>query len=286
VTRPTIAICICTRNRPRELRRALASVPRSAIPVDQIVVADDSTEESTAKLVGSHSAAELVQGPRRGLGANRNAAIGSLRTSHVLFLDDDAELDPAFLTNALNCLGTGAADGAIVTGRETKEAVAVAPHDLTFLGFQRRPYAPGETLRTLVINSTLFPTTLFDRIRFDPQLVYGYEETDIAARAVANGYRIRFCPNAVNHHHPSQAGRDRNEMYVDASRLYSTWKRYDRVEGRRLKSLLYLIVGSAHHLGASARRHGVQGVPGAARSIVLACGFIRNLLRNPTLDRC
>ncbi len=75
----------------------------------------------------------------------------------------------------------------------------VRAHDQSFLGFQSVPYRPGARPRTIVMNSTLAPRALFQRgASFDENLVYGYDEVDLASQAVALGFDIVQCDDAVN----------------------------------------------------------------------------------------
>lgn len=244
-----ISVCICTRNRPEDVRRALRSVLRSETPAYQIVVADDSTNDMTRNLIAAEFPdITYVEGPRKGLGANRNAALHHVRGSHFLFIDDDATLGPSFLGDAATVL-SGTPPATILTGTELNRGETVVPHKLTFLGHQSRDYAPGDFYETLVINATVFPRRLFSRMRFDESLVYGYDEVDIAARSVRlHGHTILFRPELCNAHDPSTTNRDYYASFKEASRIYVTFKRYYWLERKRLKAVAFLPLAWGHCL--------------------------------------
>ena len=91
---PSIAAVICTRNRPHQLTRALASLLAQSRPLDEILVvdngpADASTRQAVAALPGVRYCAE----PVLGLNFARNRALRELRTDVIAFLDDDAVAD-------------------------------------------------------------------------------------------------------------------------------------------------------------------------------------------------
>lgn len=283
----SVAVCVCTRNRPWELAAALSSFTASTVPIEQVVVADDSTDDLTASLVReSFPEVELVDGPRRGLAPNRNAALKAVSTTHVVFLDDDAKLGSDFVAVALDSVARSARPHrTIVTGCERQPTGLVEPRSLTFLGHQARPYREGEPLTTIVINATLFPASLFELIKFDPQLVYGCEEADLAARAVAEGFEIAFRADAVNIHRPSQSGRAHYQPYLEASRLYATWKRYSRTDGNQAKAAAFLAAAAAHTMAYELKRGGVDGLRAASRALRIAFGYITHLRREPRLDR-
>jgi GT2 family glycosyltransferase len=278
----SVAVCICTRNRPRELATTLESIQRSSYPVRRVVVSDDGVDPETERVCVSSSSAAIVTysaGPMHGLGANRNHALDLVQEDFVLFLDDDCLLRPDFLRDATACMlrheqrhGRGSI---IVTGSEDNPGGNVVAHAQTFLGFQARPYRAGEPLSSIVINATLFPRSLFERHRFDPQIRYGYEEADLASRAARAGYRIISCPAAANEHRPSERSRGDYDEVLTASRLYITFKRYALVDRRHLRALAFAVVAPAHAVVAGLRRSGPSGARDGLRAIALAARYVR-----------
>jgi GT2 family glycosyltransferase len=281
---PSVSVCICTRNRPGELARTLDSVRESTKPVQQIVVSDDSTDSATHELVATgYPEITYVRGPRAGLGANRNRAAAAATEDLVLFIDDDCLLSEDFLEHALRAMPDEGWPRTIVSGLETNNGHLVEPADQDFLGFQRLRYAPGARINTVVINGALFPRLLFEGIRFDEQLVYGCDEVDLTTRAVAAGYTIQLCPDAVNDHRPSDTNRDYYSDFAVSSRIYVTFKRYYRTERRRAKGALFLAVAALHAVAASVRRAGpVKGLALGVRAVIRSLGYIRRgLFANP-----
>ncbi len=261
-------ICICTRNRPDELRRCLQSIARSTVPVDQIVVSDDSTDMRTGQMIQAEfPGAQYLPGPRRGLGANRNCALRGARGTHILFLDDDACLGETFLSEALRAASRSGVAQVIVSGVENNHGHLVFAHDQGFLGHQNVAYPEGEALRTIVINSTLFPCAVFERVRFDEGLIYGYDEVDIATQALQAGFVIAGCRTAVNLHFPSALNRDYYRPHTEASRLYVTLRRYGLYERNVLKAGAFAAAAPVHLLAHALRRGGAVAAVEALRTI-------------------
>jgi GT2 family glycosyltransferase len=261
---PSICICICTRDRPAELAETLASLARSTLRPARVVVSDDGADPATRAVCDAAPlAVEHVAGPRRGLCANRNAAVARAAEDVVLFLDDDCLLGEDFLDRALACMAEHEArlgrGRVIVSGAERNRGRVVHASAPTFLGFQARPYRAGEPMRSIVINATLFPRSLFETVRFDEQIVYGYDEIDLTARAVAAGWTVVPCEEAVNDHRPSARGRDAYAAVLVGTRLYVTYKRYRLIDGRPLRAGVFALAGAAHAVAAGARRGGVRG---------------------------
>ena len=224
-------MCIPTRGRPEELARALASIGRSTYPVAQVVVSDD-LADSIAEGICRDAPVEVdyVRGPGRGVGANRNRAVAEARSEIVAFLDDDGVLLPDFLETAVARMRTGEQrygfGRVIVSGCVvTQHGELIPAHEQTFLGYQAKPLATSEGLRTLAMNAVIVPIHVFREVQFDPQLVYGYEEVDLAIRAAAAGYVIVDCPEAQNFHESETPLRDYHDRYAEASRLHVTLRR-------------------------------------------------------------
>lgn len=269
------SICICTRNRPDQLRQALASIAASKLAPRQIVVADDSDGDETEALVAAWAVPiTYVHGPRTGLGANRNAAIAAADGDFLLFLDDDAALGEQFLSEMerrLEAIPPGRRGRTILAGTEINRGHTVVPNEQDLLGFQSRPYREGEPLRTVVINATLFPRELFDQVRFDPSLIYGFDEVDFTTQAVASGFEIVPCFDASNLHFPSELGRENYGEAATAARLYITLKRRRFTDRSRLRAWLGFVVAAAHAELASVRRLGPRaGTRTANRAIATA----------------
>lgn len=280
------SVCICTRNRPEDLVIALQSIIDSELPVWQTVVSDDSTDDRTSTLVAqNYPAATFVEGPRRGLCANRNAAAAAATGTHIIFIDDDAALGKTYLTEICKKYDAIPADireRTIVSGLERRRGELVYPSDVSFLGFQARRYQPGSKLRTVVINAAAFPIGLFEQQGFDENLVYGSDEVDFALRSVARGFEIVLAPEAVNDHYSSELHRQDYRSFIAASRLYTTFKRYWYVERKPLYALWYAFVGPAH----ITFRWLVKGKPQALgwifRNVRIALGYLKRYRSSKT----
>jgi hypothetical protein len=150
----------------------------------------------------------------------------------------------------------------------------VVAHEQDFLGFQHRAYEAGGPISTVVINSALFPRTVFNEHRFDEELIYGYDEVDLTSRAVWDGYSILHEESAVNLHRPSAVNRDYYYPYIESSRIYVTTKRRGITEGRPLAAAAYLVIATVH-LATASRRSGRVRLREVPATVVRAGRMLR-----------
>jgi glycosyltransferase involved in cell wall biosynthesis len=274
-----IGVCICTRDRHDELRRAIESLAASSLAPVEVVVSDDGDMARTAAVLASSPIAVMhTTGPRRGLGANRNAAARAASASHVLFLDDDAEVSEAFLASAADHLASLKSDDrerTILSGGEHNCGARLYANEQGFLGFQNRVYAADEPRQTVVMNAAVFPLHIVREIKFDEQLVYGYDEVDFTTRAVAAGARIIEDRQLMNLHHSAPSGRVDYEYQADAARLYVTFKRLWWTNRQPIRSVAFAATASAHLVAVAAAARSRYRLGLAIRAIATAANRIR-----------
>ncbi|MUT68054.1 glycosyltransferase family 2 protein [Paenibacillus sp. NEAU-GSW1] len=276
-----LSVCMCTRNRPDYLRRLLESIQAQTIPAMELIVSDDSTDTRTKEMLQQHFPDVVyTEGPRRGVGANRNHALQFASGTHLLFPDDDSELCSDFIELANTLLGNlepAARDKTIVSGIVYEHGVdQIYPKDQSFLGYQTISYDRSERLNTFVLGSTIFPMEVFDKLRFDEQLVYGYEEVDFSSRAARNGYNIVLNDHVYMNHYSSPANRDYYKPVIEASRFYVTFKRYAYTDKQLLKGYAFYMLASVHMMLSDLKNKGIHGLKDALRTVKLSQTYIRN----------
>jgi glycosyltransferase involved in cell wall biosynthesis len=271
----SITLCICTMNRPNELNRCLQSVFQGVKKPDEVIVSDDSPDnQATQQVVAKYPGVIYQQGPRRGLGPNRNACIQRARSSHIIFVDDDVCVPPEFFATAHQLIAASDPK-TLITGYEMKHCEGtqkIVPHNPDFWGLQRVPVR--HEYRAIVINSTMFPRNLFEQALFDEHLRYGSEEIDIAQHAVALGYRIAYEDSLYVDHYPSPVNREQYKQFVYASRLYATTKAYWYYERSILKTLAFILLAPLQLVGSAVRRRDTSAVWGAFQATVLAGQYL------------
>jgi glycosyltransferase involved in cell wall biosynthesis len=243
-------------NRPDELRTALTSVFSGTRVPHEIIVSDDG-DGSAQDVAAQFPGVIYLEGPRRGLGANRNHCINAASGEAIAFIDDDVVVHSRFIERAEQVISRGK----IATGWELNHLSTpprkVRAHNASFLGFQSRE--PRNQLNAICINATVFPTELFKHALFDEQIRYGYEEIDIARHATSLGWKIEYDDALSVSHFPSPTNRASYASALNVSRLYITHKAYKVYEARPLKAAAFNVIAGVHHLLYSLKgKHGLR----------------------------
>ncbi len=89
----SVSVVICTRDRPEDLTRCLASLGRCVPPPSEVLVVDNAPRtDATAQAVHAFPNARYVREDRPGLSHARNAGIEAATGEVIAFTDDDVEL--------------------------------------------------------------------------------------------------------------------------------------------------------------------------------------------------
>ena len=100
----TLSVVIATHNRKDVLARTLPSLLAQDLPPAEyeIVLVVDGSTDGTADMLRALSprcALRILEAPRRGPGAARNAGVAAARGDTVLFLDDDITCPRLLVSN-------------------------------------------------------------------------------------------------------------------------------------------------------------------------------------------
>jgi len=221
----TFSVIIATLGRPDRLDRALQGIAALDPAPAEVVVVDGSADGSAAPVAAAAGAKYVASEP--GLTRQRNVGLAAATADVVVFLDDDAELEP----DALAVLADIYADPDVVgaTGRVEEPAshrvggqrsrvrrlLRGRRREGTFMrcGYPRR-IVDGTRAMDVEQMPGCFMSARLDAARatkFDERLP-GYalaEDEDFSYRLSRLG-RVRYDPRAVVHHDNSGfAGRDR-----------------------------------------------------------------------------
>ena len=114
-----LSICIITYKRSDSLKRCLNSVAHNLVHLQpnsyEVIVSDDCPSQSAFKVVKQFGFTKWIQGPGRGVAANRNNVVNAAIGQWILFIDDDEVADKYWLLHYKNAIFSGKYD--VIEGR-------------------------------------------------------------------------------------------------------------------------------------------------------------------------
>lgn len=207
-----ISVLVATRNRPGLLRRCIESVLRQDFSDFEILVFDDQSEPGPVQAFlqppVSDSRVRFQASDRNvGVVAARNHLMNWATGSILVILDDDAFLaDAVSLSRIHDAMRSDQRVGIVATKIIDERAGRVR----LLVPFNRRSRSTDPSIvdRQQLVASFMGGFHAIRREAFescggyDPQLVYGEEELDLAYRIIQAGYGVLYVPDAVAHHQP------------------------------------------------------------------------------------
>jgi glycosyltransferase involved in cell wall biosynthesis len=251
---PSVSVLICTRDRSEMLEVCLHSVLESDLPASEVIVVDQSRDESTRLAVcryqGGKVPVRYLRGKGVGLSRAKNQGIADCTSDIIAFTDDDCRVDPGWIAALVEPLVNGTASA--VVGRTVpgsaeqggEETFSVyTPVGATAFGARTHPWRVGGGGNFAVLRDVLRAAGPFDE-RFGPgSPLKSAEDMDMVHRLLRSGRRIVLAPEAVVWH---RSWRDRTGLrglsrcygigagayftkYLLAGDLLSGWRFFQRL---------------------------------------------------------
>ncbi|MBK7536002.1 MAG: glycosyltransferase [Myxococcales bacterium] len=219
----TIAAIIATCDRPEMLGRALESVRRQGLVVDEIIVVNDGV--SDVRVTGARV---LRIGPHAGPGAARNAGAHAATADNLVFLDDDDEWSPDHVATVSALLAHGEVAATALRKHARTGDVKIRPPPPTLNASEWLIQNQGIQGSNLAIRRNVF----LNLMGFD-ELLWCGEDMDFAIRCADNGvrYAMSETPTVTYHAHsgpritsPDQRHRHAHRTFLAAhgSRMSAT----------------------------------------------------------------
>jgi glycosyltransferase involved in cell wall biosynthesis len=210
----TLAVVVCSRDRPQRLRECLPSLV--AQQADETLLVDSASTGSTTGAIADELGVRWLRVPEPGLSRARNAAIRATTADVVAFTDDDCIAEPGWAQAIRRRYADSLAGGerlGFVTGRVL---AAGEGQPLTVLGDTApREFGLGDDIGEVGhgANLSVSRSCWEDLGGFDELLGVGAtlraaEDIDFVWRALQRGWLGRYDPGSVVHHAQWRTRRD------------------------------------------------------------------------------
>jgi GT2 family glycosyltransferase len=221
--RPSVAICICTCDRPDVIARALESVLGQSVRPDELIVVDQSRGGETERIVADIKAREpwisYLHVAERGLSRAYNTATANTNSDLLAFTDDDCVAPAGWLEQIVQCFDaepdTGLLYGQVLIPAELKgsENVDGITPALPIHRRRRMSLRDGYEVFGMGANFAARRSLLTDLGGFDVVLGGGgplqsSQDFDLSYRAFRRGHTVLLAPEVVVYHYGFRAHSD------------------------------------------------------------------------------
>jgi GT2 family glycosyltransferase len=217
---PSCSVVICTRDRPQELARCLASFEEQTLQPAEIVVVDNASRTLETKEAALAAGVRYVREDRPGLDIARNTGARTSTGDLIVYTDDDVVLHPSWLerlVGAFDAPQVWAATGLVLPAELRTSAQLHFERYWSFgRGYDRRDFGPeffsvdrdrgcpawelGAGANMAFRRETFARVGLFDE-RLDVGAAGCSGDSEMWHRVLAAGGEIRYEPSAVVLHY-------------------------------------------------------------------------------------
>jgi GT2 family glycosyltransferase len=201
-----------------------------------VIAVDNGSTDATVDILRHHRGVEVVSLPRNVGAAARNAGVQAARTPYVAFSDDDTWYAPDAPSRMADLFDRHPRLAVVTARILVGEACAEDPMCLE-MAQSPLPAAggvPGHTLLSFLAGVSAVRRDAFLAAGgYDPRLFIGGEEELLAIDLVSAGWMMRYVPEIVAHHHPSQRNAESIRHIGLRNTLWFAWLRRHPREAAR-----------------------------------------------------
>ncbi|OGH90036.1 MAG: hypothetical protein A2537_01040 [Candidatus Magasanikbacteria bacterium RIFOXYD2_FULL_36_9] len=193
MSQPGCTVTLCTYNRLESLKRSLASLLALDYSEYEIVIINDASTDGTAKYLETlkDSKIKIVTHPKNlGLSEARNSGIKSAKYDFVASIDDDCVADKFWLKNLMAGF--------------TSEDISFVFGQVFYISENYHGYFPERLVKNIgamwpMGGNIVYRKKVFEKIGYlnSDFFYFNNEDSEIAIRAVANGFKYARTPQAI-----------------------------------------------------------------------------------------
>lgn len=213
---PLVSVIIPNYNGEEFLEGCLKSVLSSNYSDFEVLFADDASTDKSLQIAQSFRDARMriLRNPKRlGAAASRNRAVKEARGGYIVFLDNDTEVDPGWLTQVIDIVERDSSIGVVqcklldFSDRDKIQVAGVYLIPYTIWGIARGQGEKDSEIWNSMEDTAAISAALMIRREvvdkvggFDEKLAVYTEDLDFSLRVWLAGYRIVLAPRSIVYH--------------------------------------------------------------------------------------
>jgi GT2 family glycosyltransferase/glycosyltransferase involved in cell wall biosynthesis len=262
---PTVSVVVLNYNGLRHLETCFTSLLSLDYPKDrlELLLVDNGSADGSLEFMRERfPTVRLVEtGSNLGFAAGNNYGAERASGEYVAFLNNDTRVEPYWLTELVNSLLAGAAQGVVCTSSLMLDwagkKIDFYSGSVNFHGFGFQPSyglpvdAVHPEARELLFacgGSMLIRREVFLHAGgFDPDYFAFFEDVDLGWRLWLLGHRITLTPTAITYHRhhgtATDVGNHRWQVIYERNALYTIYKNYEQSNLDKILPAALLLLG-------------------------------------------
>lgn len=234
-----VTVIIPNWNGKKLLEKSLTTLYQQSFQKFDCIVVDNGSQDDSVRYIQTQfPQVQIVRfNKNRGFAAAINAGVKASQTSYVAFLNNDTEVDKAWLKKLMDCAQKNPQYASFCSkllnydDRKQIDGVGILLNEVgqgRSIGWEQKD--AGQFDKEMEIfgatgGAALFNREIFIKVgMFDEHFFMYFEEVDWAFRAQFQGYKSLYCPQAVVYHkHKATSGKRKDKLeYWQFTNMYQT----------------------------------------------------------------
>lgn len=188
-----ISAIVPTYNSEKILKECLDSLIAQTHPFDEIIIVDNASTDRTREIINNYPFKKIFLEKNMERCVSRNTGWRAARNELVAIIENDSVYDKHWVEKVLVCFVNGA--DAVIDRRavyKPETFVSRMNDDFFRVKLDEKRYRP--------FSAWVYKKSVLEALNGYDETQVGFEDTELGARLVRNGYVIKYQPEAIQYH--------------------------------------------------------------------------------------
>ncbi|MCL2115092.1 MAG: glycosyltransferase family 2 protein [Methanobrevibacter sp.] len=259
-----VSVVIPNFNGKHFLNNCLTSLNNQEEFINEVIIIDNGSTDGSQKFIKNkikdnfNFGINLIENEENlGFSTAVNQGIKDSNCEFVFLINNDVELDKDCISNLIKCINSEEGIFSVASKMiqsDNRKLIDDAGDEYTILGWTKKignnknvsSYKDSREIFSSCAGAALYKKTIFDEIGYFDENFFAYmEDVDIGYRAMIEGYKNVYCPNALVFHIGSgTSGSKYNEFKIKLAARNNIFLPYKNMPILQLiANFLFLLVG-------------------------------------------
>ncbi len=188
-----ISAVVPTYNSEKILKECLDSLTSQTHPFDEIIIVDNASTDRTIEIIKNYPFKKILLEKNMERCVSRNTGWRAAQNEIVAIIENDSVYDKHWVEKVLECFENGA--DAVIDRRavyKPETFISRMNDDFFRVKLNEKRYRP--------FSAWVYKKSVLEALNGYDETQVGFEDTELGARLIRNGYLIKYQPEAIQYH--------------------------------------------------------------------------------------